>query len=129
MRVVITILVSVVLCSCASHPPVRDMSGHPAISFMSAGDLAWIAGADARPMDGADPTWITNADAGRLAVELLSNRGYTNATCSGMSIGAEDDYYCIAIEGKTLGVVRVDRKSKRAEITLWTPLAKKLRAR
>ena len=121
MRVVITILVSVVLCSCASHPPVRDMSAHPAMNFMSAENLAWIAGADARPMDGADPTWITSADAGRLAVELLSNRGYTNATCSGMSIGAQYDYFYLEIEGKNSGVVQVDRKSKKAEITLWTP--------
>ena len=72
-------------------------------------------------MDGADPTWITSAEASRLAVELLSKRGYTNAKCSGMSIGAQYDYYFFDIEGKGSAIVQVDRKSKKAKITSWTP--------
>jgi len=119
MRIVITILVLVVLCSCASHPPVRDMSAHPSMSCMSADDLAQIADADARPMDGADPAWITNADAARLAVELLSNKGYANAKCSSMTIGAQWDWYVFEIEGKGSVAVQVDRKSKEVKMGRW----------
>lgn len=116
MRVAIAILVSCALCSCASHTPDLDTSAYPLNRVMSADNLTWIADADASPMDWTDPTWISNADANRLAVNLLFSKGYTNAKCSGMSIGSQFDYFYFEINGENLITAQVDRKSKKAKL-------------